>query len=129
MGTKTLADALSAIRNGIIHGKKKVILENKYSKLLMNVLEIMKREGYLDDYKIIDEERGKIIEVTFSDYINECKAILPRFFIKKDDYLEWEKQYLPAVDTGILIVSTSKGVMTNKEAKGKLGGALIAYVY
>ena len=129
MGTKTLADALSAIRNGIIHGKKKVILENKYSKLLMNVLEIMKREGYLDDYKIIDEKRGKIIEVTLSDYINECKAILPRFFIKKDDYLEWEKQYLPAVDTGILIVSTSKGVMTNKEAKGKLGGALIAYVY
>ncbi len=129
MGTKTLADALSAIRNGIIHGKKKIILENKYSKLLMNVLEIMKREGYLDDYKIIDEKRGKIIEVTLSDYINECKAILPRFFIKKDDYLEWEKQYLPAVDTGILIVSTSKGVMTNKEAKGKLGGALIAYVY
>ncbi len=129
MGTKLLADALSAIRNGILHGKKKVILKNKYSRLLMNVLEVMKKHGYVEDYKILDESRGKVIEVTLSEYLNECKAILPRFFIKKNEYLEWEKQFLPAVDTGILIVSTSRGVMTNKEAKGKIGGALIAYVY
>ncbi len=129
MSTKTLADALSIIKNGIIHSKKKVIIKNKYSKLLINVLEIMKKYGYIEDYKVISEDRGKVIEVVLSDIINECQSILPRFFVKKDEYLEWEKTYLPAVNTGILIVSTSKGVMTNKEAKGKLGGSLIAYVY
>lgn len=129
MSKKSVANALATIKNAIMSGKKEVIIRGHYSKLLINILDIMKREGYLEDYNVLSNERGGNIKVMLSDYINECKAIMPRFFVKKNDYLEEEKRYLPAVNTGIIIVSTSKGLMTHKEAKGKYGGALIAYVY
>jgi len=46
------------------------------------------------------------------------------------EYEKWEKRFLPAFDFGLLIVSTSQGVMTHKEAREKgIGGRLIAYVY
>jgi len=129
MSRRSVANALSVIKNAIIHGKKEVVIRGQYSKLLMSILEIMKREGYLEDYELISDEKGGEIKVVLSDTLNECKAIMPRFFVKSDEYLEEEKRYLPAVNTGIIIVSTSKGLMTHKEAKGKYGGALIAYVY
>ncbi len=129
MSKKSVANALATIKNAIIGGKKEVIIKGQYSKLLVNILEIMKREGYLEDFKVLSSEKGGEIKVILGDHINECKAIMPRFFVKKNEYLEEEKRYLPAVNTGIIIVSTSKGLMTHREAKGKYGGALIAYVY
>ena len=128
MNKNIVADGLSAIRNAIRKGKREVIVRG-ISKLFLNILEIMKREGYVIDYEVITWEKGGEVKILLGEYINECKAITPRFFVKKDGYLEVEKQYLPAVDMGIIIVSTSKGVMTHKEAKGKYGGALLAYVY
>jgi small subunit ribosomal protein S8 len=57
-------------------------------------------------------------------------VIQPRFFVKKDEYEKWEKRYLPARGFGIMIVSTSKGVMSQKEAESlKIGGRLLGYVY
>ncbi len=129
MSKKSVANALATIKNAIIGGKKEVIIKGQYSKLLVNILEIMKKERYLEDFKVLSSEKGGEIKVILGDYINECKAIMPRFFVKKNEYLEEEKRYLPAVNTGIIIVSTSKGLMTHREAKGKYGGALIAYVY
>ena len=128
MNKNIVADGLSAIRNAIRHGKKEVKIKG-ISKLLINIIEIMKKEGYVRDYEIISEEKGGEMRVILGDKINECRAILPRFFFKKDGYLDIEKQYLPAVGMGIIIVSTSKGVMTHEEARGKYGGALLAYVY
>jgi small subunit ribosomal protein S8 len=50
--------------------------------------------------------------------------------VKKDEYEKWEQQYLPSKDIGILMVTTSQGVMSHKEAKTKgLGGKLLGYVY
>ena len=128
MNKNIVADGLSAIRNAVRHGKKEVNIKG-ISKLLVNILDIMKREGYLENYEVVSEERGGELKVTLGDKINECRAIVPRFFVKKDGYLDIEKQYLPAVGMGIIIVSTSKGVMTHEEARGKYGGALLAYVY
>ena len=60
----------------------------------------------------------------------KCGAIKPNFSVKKDGFEKFEKRYLPAKDFGVLIVSTSQGIMTHVEAKEKkLGGKLIAYVY
>ena len=62
--------------------------------------------------------------------INKCGVVKPRFSVKKNDFEKYEKRYLPAQNFGILIVSTSQGIMTNYEAKEKnLGGKLLAYVY
>lgn len=62
--------------------------------------------------------------------LNKCAVIKPRFSVKKDGYEKFEKRYLPAKDVGVIIVSTSQGMITHTEAKKKgLGGSLVAYFY
>ncbi len=62
--------------------------------------------------------------------VNKCGAIKPRFSVKKGGFEKFEKRYLPAKNFGMIIVSTSKGLMMHDEAKKKgLGGRLISYVY
>ena len=61
---------------------------------------------------------------------NKCGAIRPRYYVKAKDIEKWEKLYLPSRDIGILVISTSKGVMSHREAKQKrVGGSLLAYIY
>ncbi len=129
MSRDIIADALSSITNAERRGKKEVAV-TPISKLLLNVIEIMKKEGYVEDYEIIKNNRGDAAIVRLRGMINKCGAIRPRFSVKFEDWEKWERRYLPAKDFGILIVSTPKGVMTHYEAKRKgLGGVLIAYVY
>ena len=122
------ADAISVIMNAERAGKTECMVRIK-SKLLMSVLEILKSNGYIDDYEVVSELEGGTIKVKLNGSINEIKAIVPRFYLNKGQYDIWEKKYLPAIGVGLLIVSTSEGVKTHKEVKNKLGGCLIAYVY
>ncbi len=122
------ADAISVIMNAERAGKKECVVRIK-SKLLMDTLDILKKNNYIDDYQIVSEREGGRIKVILNGSINEIKALSPRFYLKKDEYDQWEKKYLPAVNTGLLIVSTSQGVKTHKDVKGVLGGTLVAYVY
>ncbi len=56
--------------------------------------------------------------------------VKPRHAVTVDEYQKYEMRYIPSRDFGILIVSTPKGIMSNKDAKEKhFGGRLIAYVY
>jgi small subunit ribosomal protein S8 len=62
--------------------------------------------------------------------INKCGIITPRFSVRKNEYFGWERQFLPAYTMGILLVSTSKGIMSHHEAQSlSLGGVLVGYVY
>ena len=123
-----LADAISAIRNAEKAGKRECTI-GKNTKLIREVLSQMQKTGYLEKFEVVDTARGGKIKVILSGKINSCKVIVPRFFVKKDEYEQWEKQFLPASGVGILLVSTSKGLISHKEVRGKLGGALVAYVY
>ena len=54
----------------------------------------------------------------------------PRFKVKNSEYNDWEQQYLPAYNRGMLLVTTNQGVMSHHDAVNKgLGGFLIGYVY
>lgn len=123
-----LADAISAIKNAERAGKRECSI-NKVSKLIKEVLARMKEAGYIEKFEVVDVSRGGKIKVIMSGKINDCKAIVPRYFVKKDGYESWEKQFLPASGVGILLVSTSKGLVSHRDAVGKLGGSLVAYVY
>lgn len=114
-----------------IRAKKREIEWYRVSNLLINVLEVMKRHGYIEYYKVENLEGGKKkVIVKLADSFNKAGAIKPRFPVQKKDWEWYEKIYLPARDFGILIVSTSQGVMSHKEAKKKgIGGILIGYVY
>lgn len=100
------------------------------SKLIVNVLNIIKEEGYIGDFDIIADGKGGIIKINLLGNINRCGVIKPRFSFGIDKLEKYEKRFLPSKDFGIIIVSTSKGLMTHLKAReNKLGGRLIAYVY
>jgi len=119
-----VANTLNQIMNAKRSGKKECILPA--SKFLIEVLKIMKENNYLD-YNL-NEDKSKVI-VGIKE-INKCKAIKPRFNVKQEKMEQYIKRFLPARDIGILIISTSKGLMTHKEAMEKgAGGSLIAYCF
>ena len=56
--------------------------------------------------------------------------IKPRYPVKREDLEKWESRYLPARDFGLLILTTTKGIISQNEAKEKgLGGKVLAFVY
>ena len=121
----TLANALSGINNS-----KGNFTIRPVSKIIKSVLDIMKENAYLQSVEESKDTRGGELSVKLSGNLNKCGVIKPRFSVKKSDYEKYEKQYLPAKNFGLLIVSTPKGIMTHLEAKEKgLGGRLLAYCY
>ncbi|MEM5828768.1 MAG: 30S ribosomal protein S8 [Candidatus Aenigmatarchaeota archaeon] len=126
MSKDLLTDAITIIRNA--ENARKTSCKVPKTKLIERVLKVMKDEGYIKDYKILDEERK--IEVELAGKINYCKTIKPRLPVKLSEFQKYEERFLPAADFGILILTTSRGVMTHKDAiKNKIGGRLLAFVY
>lgn len=129
MSRDTINDALCTIKNYEVLGKEECVVRPS-SKLLIEILKIFQKNNYLGDFEVVETVPGGEIRINLAHKINNCGAVKPRFYVKSKDITRWEMRYLPARDFGLLIISTSKGVMTNKEAKEKnLGGALLAYVY
>jgi len=124
----TLADVLSAIKNAERVGKRECI--TPASRLAKEVLKVMQKEGYIGTFEFIDDGRAGKFRVELKQRINDCNVIKPRYSVSIDEFEKFEKRYLPARDFGILILTTSKGIMTHKEAKKqRVGGKLLAYVF
>jgi len=118
-------DFLSHLSNSVAVGKFEVEFPI-YNKLLLNVLEKMKENQYIEYYRV----EGKKVIAKVTENFNFAKAIKPRFPVSYRDLEKYEKRYLPARGFGILIISTNKGIKTNIECKSeKIGGVLIAAVY
>ena len=100
------------------------------SKLSIEVLNTLKKEGYIAEFEHIDDKRGGKFKIKLLAKITKCGAISPRFKVKNDEYNSWEQQYLPSYDRGMLLVTTNQGVMSHHEALEKgIGGFLVGYVY
>lgn len=127
-----LANTLSAIQNAEMRAKKEVVVWPA-SKLTLNVLKVLQREGYIGEFEYIDDGRWGKIKVQLLGRINKIGVIKPRYPVKfreLEEFPEWLKRYLPAYNIGILIVSTSQGILSHKEAVDKkVGGVLLAYCY
>lgn len=125
----TLATVLSQLKNAIKVGKTSITTSYS-SKLIKQVLEIMRIEGYLGDVEEVVDSKGNYLRVHLIGKLNDCGVVKPRFAIRLDDFEKFEKSYLPARDFGLLIVSTNQGLMTHVQAKEKhLGGRLISFCY
>lgn len=100
------------------------------SKLGIEVLKTLQKDGYIGEIEHIEDMRGGKFHVKLLAKITKCGAISPRFKVKKDEFAYWEQQYLPSYDMGMLLVTTNQGVMSHHEAVQKgIGGLLIGYVY
>ncbi|MBS3132298.1 30S ribosomal protein S8 [Candidatus Woesearchaeota archaeon] len=124
-----VANALSKIMNAEKIGRRDCLVR-PVSKLIGNVLDVMKNEGFIGDIEEIEDGRGNMLKVNLLGNINKCGPITPTFNVKLDSYERFEKRYLPAKDFGIMIVSTPLGIMAHKDSKNKkVGGKLLAYCY
>ncbi|MBN1544605.1 30S ribosomal protein S8 [Candidatus Woesearchaeota archaeon] len=124
-----LSNTMSKILNCEKVGKKECVVKPT-SEVIKKVLDILNAEGYLGKYDEVDDGRGRYIRLNLLGNINKCGSIKPRFAVTVDNYEKFEKRFLPSKDFGLLIVSTSQGMMTHYTAKEKnLGGRLIAYCY
>lgn len=124
-----LSDALSTINNAEQSGKLKCTIPQS-SKLIGRVLRVMQDNDYIRGYEYIEDGKGGKFSVRLSGNINNCGSIKPQFSAKKDEFEKWEKRFLPGKNFGLLIITTSDGVISHIEARKKgLGGKLLAYVY
>ena len=129
--TDTISDMLTRIRNANSMGYAEVTIPA--SKLKIEMAKILKEEGFIKDYKVSSENVQKTIELTLK-YGNKKERVITglkriskpglRVYVKSDE--------VPKVlnGLGIAIISTSKGIMTDKEArKQNLGGEVLAYIW
>ncbi len=127
MSQDIVADGLNRIMNAKRVGKTKVEI-TRTSKVLVNLLKIMKKKGHID-YEISGTDKKPTVIVTFIK-LNYCKAIKPRYNVGVEDINKYLRRFLPSRNFGTLIVSTNKGLLTQEEAyENKIGGSLIAYFY
>ena len=128
--TDQIADLLTRIRNAVMVGKNEILVPT--SKLKVGVTEVLKKNGYLADWEVVEgKPRGMLRVVIFEPgkvaKINEITKVSKpgrRVYSSADD--------LPVVKSGrgIIIVSTSKGLMTGREAKkNRLGGEILVKVW
>lgn len=123
-----LADALNTIKTHEFVGQRQCTI--RASKIIGEILKVLKDNRYLGDFRKVDDGRGGYFEVELEGRINNCGVIKPRMPIKKTEWAKKEQQYIPGVGVGLLIVTTPQGIMTNVEAEQKhIGGRLLAYVY
>ncbi|MBI5347447.1 MAG: 30S ribosomal protein S8 [Candidatus Aenigmarchaeota archaeon] len=123
-----LADVMSKINNAEREGKSYCIVPS--SKMIKNVLNVMQKNSYIGKMHEEKDVRGNRIKIELLGRVNCSKVIRPRFAVKASEFEKWEIRYLPAKGFGILIFSTSKGVMSQKDTLEKnIGGRLLAFVY
>ena len=124
-----IANILSHILNYEKTGKNEITL-NHSSKVIKEILRVLNDNDYIGSSEVINDGKGGLIKLNLLNNINKCGVIKPNFQIKKVDFDRYEKRYLPAKGFGILILSTSQGIMSNDQAKEKgIGGKLLAYCY
>ena len=129
MNNDPLANAMSKIVNYERIGRTSVQLY-PIGILTKHVLEILNKHGYVGERSEQKTTRGTTLGVKLIGTINNAGVIKPRFAVQTDSFEKYEKRFLPAQGVGVIIISTSKGLMTLDEArKENVGGRLIAYCY
>lgn len=124
-----IANVLSALMTHERYGKRELSI-HPVSKIIRRVLAIMQEHGYVGELEELSEGRGGFAKLNLLGNVNKCGVIKPRFSVDKGSFLKFEKRYLPASGVGMLILSTSQGLMTHVQAREKgIGGRLIAYCY
>ncbi len=129
--TDTIADMLTRIRNANQMHYKEVSVPS--SNLKLELARILKEEGFIEDYKLLDDSVQKMIVLTLKYGQNKERVITGLKRISKPGLRVYAKNNeIPKVlnGLGIAIISTSKGIMTDKQArKLNVGGEVLAYIW
>jgi small subunit ribosomal protein S8 len=129
--TDLIADQLTVIRNAVRAGKKTVII--KRSGMLEKIMEIIKKEGFIENYKAMEDNKQGQIKI-YLKYLDGGEPVMENLKRISKPGL---RQYVPAKKVksvrggvGVAIFSTSKGLLTDKEAREQdIGGELICEIW
>jgi small subunit ribosomal protein S8 len=125
MSQDIVADTLNQIMNAKRVEKKELTVKRK-SKLLLNLLGLMKSKGYID---YIEDADGRSVHIKIIK-LNQCRAVKPRYIVSSENIETYLRRFLPSRKFGELIVSTNKGLLDHKQViETNVGGAAIAYFY
>lgn len=129
--TDPIADLLTRIRNA--SSAKHETVEVPASKMKKAIVEILFAEGYIKKYEVTDDERQGVIKIWLK-YVEGKKAVISgiKRVSKPGLRVYASKEDMPRVlkGLGIAIVSTSKGIMTDKQARREnVGGEVLAFVW
>ena len=132
MLTDPLADLLTRIRNA--NKARFETVDIPYSRLKTGVVNLLKREGYVNDFKVVSNENNKKILRVFLRYDDQKQPIITglKRVSKPSLRVYARKDKLPSVRSGLglAILSTSKGVVTDREARDlNVGGEVLCYIW
>ena len=129
--TDPIADMLSRVRNAANAQHDAVSMPS--SKIKVNIAEILKQEGYIEDYKVEDEKVGKSLTLNLKYGPTRESSIAGLRRVSKPGLRVYAKSNdLPQVlgGLGVAIISTSYGLLTDRQAQEKgVGGEVLAYVW
>jgi small subunit ribosomal protein S8 len=131
MVTDPIADYLTRIRNAVMANHR--IVEIPTSKMKKEMTKILFEKGYILNYKFEDETKPGVIKIALKYHpVSKISAINSLVRISKPGLRKYvDADHLPRVlnGLGIAIISTSQGVMTDKEAKvKKVGGEVLCFI-
>lgn len=129
--TDPIADMLTRVRNANMVRHEK--LELPASTIKVQIADILKREGFVRDYETVKDDKQGVLRIFLKYGANEERVITGLKRISKPGLRVYAKaDELPRVlnGLGIAIVSTSKGILSDKEAREQsIGGEILAYVW
>ncbi|MCX5703173.1 MAG: 30S ribosomal protein S8 [Candidatus Omnitrophica bacterium] len=128
--TDLIADVFTMIRNAIMAKKNNV--DVPASNTIKSILEILKKESYIDNFKLIEDKKQGIVRV-YLKYLAGKPAIRNIKRVSRPGLRYYVRsKSVPSVlrGRGIAIVSTSRGIITDKEARDLgVGGEIIGYIW
>jgi small subunit ribosomal protein S8 len=128
--TDPIADMLTRIRNAILVRKQEITMP--HSRVKQSVAELLKTNGFVSDVKVTDASIGKTLHIVINGEHENARITEIQRLSKPGRRYYVSSRDIPAVKRGrgIVIVSTSQGMMTGDDAKqAKVGGELICKVY
>ncbi|MDR0197239.1 MAG: 30S ribosomal protein S8 [Oscillospiraceae bacterium] len=129
--TDTIADMLTRIRNA--NAAKHPVVDIPCSGMKRQIARILQEEGYIKGFRIIEDSRQGLIRITLKYTENKTQVITGLRRVSKPGLRIYSNsKEMPKVmkGLGVAIVSTSKGIMTDKKARAqRVGGEILAFVW
>ena len=128
--TDQIADLITRIRNAVIVGKNEILVPA--SKLKAGLVEVLAKNGYVKGFEIVEEAPRKLLHVVINEPGMNAKISEITKVSKPGRRVYSSADEIPTIKSGrgMVIVSTSKGLMTGREAKkNRLGGEILVKVW
>ena len=127
-----IANMLSSIKNAGIVKRDSIVVP--HSSIKASILEVLKREGFIKTFEIIDAGKNKKELKIVLEYVGKHPNVAPRVNniervskLSKRVYLGYRDLHKFKFGKGLIIVSTPKGILTNKEARKELVGGEVLF--